>query len=104
MIGGQKLTNRNKFYNAMNSSDWDNIPNLVSLVVMWTLHATFSLSLFRHYKTFGSTPECNDATRAFIFGTLLVTNRWFIGLAITYGIVLSALYFAIMWRLCFLVY
>ena len=103
MIAGHKLRNRNKIYNAMNSSDWDLIPNMVSFVVMWTLHAAFSLSLFRHYKTFGRTPECNDAARAFIFGTLLVTNRWFIGLAITYGIVLSSIYFSITWRLCLLV-
>lgn len=104
MIAGHKLKNRNKLHNAINSSDWDLIPNGVSLIVMWTLHAAFSLSLFRHYQTFGSTPECNDAARAFIFGTHKVTNRWFIGLAITYGIVLSVIYFLITWRLLLLAF
>jgi uncharacterized membrane protein len=98
MMAGHKLRNRNKIHNAINSSDWDTIPNSVTLVVMWALHAAFSLTLFHHYKTFGSTPNCNDAARAFIFGTHAVTNRWLIGLAIVYGLVLSALFISSVYR------
>ncbi|KAF8181294.1 hypothetical protein BJ912DRAFT_1044679 [Pholiota molesta] len=100
---GQKLRNRNKLHNAVKSSNWDLISNLVTLSIMYILHAAFSLSLFHHYKTFGNHPECNNAARAFIFGTHAVTNRWFIGLAIAYGIVLSLMFIPMLFKLLLLV-
>jgi hypothetical protein len=100
---GQKLRNRNKLHIAVKSSNWDLISNLVTLSIMYILHAAFSLSLFHHYKNFGSHPECNNAARAFIFGTHAVTNRWFIGLAIAYGIVLSLMFIPMLFKLLLLV-
>ena len=56
---------------------------------MLILHAGYTLSLLRNYKTFGSTPECNNAARVFFFGTHTLTNAWFIGWAIAYVITFS---------------
>ena len=64
--------------------------------LMLILHAAYTLSLLRNYKTFGSTPECNDAARVFLFGTHTLTNGWFIGWAIAYAIILS---FGFFWLL-----
>jgi hypothetical protein len=102
MIAGNKLRNRNKLHNALKSSDWDLIPNMLALSIMYILHAAFSLALFHHYRTFGDNPDCNSAARAFIFGTHTVTNKWFIGLAIAYGIVLSVIFIPIILKLLFL--
>ncbi|KAF8187476.1 hypothetical protein BJ912DRAFT_926719 [Pholiota molesta] len=87
-IVDNKLMNRNKLYSILKLSNWDLAPNGVARSIMYILHAAFSLALFHHYKTFGSQPGCNNAARAFIFGTHAVTNRWFIGLSVAYGIVL----------------
>ena len=89
------IKNRNK-HKAIKSSGWDRIPMEWSSHLMLILHAAYTLSLLRNYKTFGRTPECNGAARVFLFGTHTLTDGWFIGWGIAYAIALSFGFFLLL--------
>ncbi|KAF9473014.1 hypothetical protein BDN70DRAFT_886280 [Pholiota conissans] len=92
IIAGKKLAHRNKLHNAINTSSWDIIPNIVFLSIMYILSAAFTLAVFRHHETFGISPECNTAARVFFFGTRTITHRWFVGMAVVYGLLLAMVF------------
>jgi len=92
----------NKISNAVNSSDWDLIPAMVSMYIMYALSAAFTLAVFRDHERFGSNPECNGAARLFFFGTRKVSHGWFVGMAVFYGILLAFAFIPVIIKLLFL--
>jgi hypothetical protein len=102
-IAGMKLRHRSKISNAVNSSDWDLIPALVSMSIMYALSAAFTLAVFCHHETFGSNPECNGAARLFFFGTRKVSHGWFVGMAAFYGLLLGLVFIPMIVKLLLLV-
>jgi hypothetical protein len=101
-IAGMKLRHRNKISNAVNSSDWDLIPIIVSMPIMYVLSAVFTLAVLRHRETFGSHPECNSAARLFFFGTRTVSHGWFVGMAVLYGLLLALVFIPMILKLLLL--
>lgn len=93
-LGTGMIKNRNK-KKAVKSSPWDRLPMEWFSYIMLILHAAYTLSLLRNFKTFGSTPGCNKAARVFLFGTHKLTNAWFLGWTIAYAIILSGMFFLI---------
>jgi len=101
-IAGMKMRHRNKISNTVNSSDWDLIPEMVSMSIMYALSAAFTLAVFRDHERFGSNPECNGAARLFFFGTRKVSHGWFVGVAVFYGILLGFAFIPMIIKLLFL--
>ena len=93
-LGTGMIKNRNK-KKVVKSSPWDRLPMEWFSYIMLVLHAAYTLSLLRNFKTFGSTPGCNKAARVFLFGTHKLTNSWFLGWTVAYAIILSGMFFLI---------